>query len=135
MYVGNKAGPCPNCNGMGSIPDGVYDFVGETLTVVSLWTPGRIARVVAGLERARNAADPRAATEAVLAEEGDLLGLVKRLVIPSDAGHFWALIAAFLALLQLMAAWHENPSVTVNETTVVEQTFFNQQPQPFTKDP
>jgi hypothetical protein len=33
--VGNTAGPCPVCGGIGEIPDGVYDFVGDTIRVVA----------------------------------------------------------------------------------------------------
>jgi hypothetical protein len=29
-----KVGPCPNCGGMGSVPDGVYDLMDDALTVV-----------------------------------------------------------------------------------------------------
>lgn len=31
--VGNQVGPWPNCGGMGSIPDGVYDIQDNTLKV------------------------------------------------------------------------------------------------------
>ncbi len=39
--VGNKSGPCPNCGAMGSIPDGFYEFIGQTLRIVSDWSPER----------------------------------------------------------------------------------------------
>lgn len=32
---GNKSGPCPKCGGMGSIPDGVFNFVGNVVEILS----------------------------------------------------------------------------------------------------
>jgi hypothetical protein len=32
--TGSKVGPCPNCGGMGSIPDGVYGLQDDTLKVI-----------------------------------------------------------------------------------------------------
>lgn len=37
--VGNKSGPCPNCGGMGHIPDGVYNFIENTIEILS--APGK----------------------------------------------------------------------------------------------
>jgi hypothetical protein len=119
--VGNKSGPCPTCGGMGSIPDGLYDFVGETLSIASTWSPERIQRLIAALQGARNAANPREATEAALAEDDELLDVVRRLVIPRNPAEFWAFIAALLALLMLLNASLSDPGITVNEQTVIQQ--------------
>jgi hypothetical protein len=128
--VGSKSGPCPNCGGMGSIPDGLYEFVGETLNIVSSWTPERIQSLTAALETARNAPNPRAAAEAVIAENEDLLGIAKKLLIPRDAGQFWGFVAALLALLALLNACQTDPSITVNEQTVIETVISNPPPKP-----
>ncbi|KUP08074.1 hypothetical protein Q73_07570 [Bacillus coahuilensis m2-6] len=32
---GNKSGPCPNCGGMGQVPDGVFNFIGNTIEIIS----------------------------------------------------------------------------------------------------
>lgn len=32
---GNKSGPCPKCGGMGDIPDGVFDFIDNTIKIIS----------------------------------------------------------------------------------------------------
>lgn len=34
QITGMKVGPCPNCGGMGSVPDGVYGLIDDALTVV-----------------------------------------------------------------------------------------------------
>lgn len=33
--VGNKSGPCPRCGSMGHIPDGVFNFLGDTIEILS----------------------------------------------------------------------------------------------------
>src|SRR4030065_663226 len=34
-FTGNRAGPCPKCGGMGHIPDGVFNFIGNTIEILS----------------------------------------------------------------------------------------------------
>ncbi len=34
-FSGNKSGPCPRCGGMGHVPDGIFNFVGETIEIIS----------------------------------------------------------------------------------------------------
>lgn len=97
--IGNKSGPCPNCGGMGSIPDGVYDTLGDTLNIVSTWSPDRITRLIAELEQARNAPDPIAATQEALAQEEELWNIASRLLVPTNPAEFWAFIAALFTIL------------------------------------
>jgi crotonobetainyl-CoA:carnitine CoA-transferase CaiB-like acyl-CoA transferase len=97
--TGNKSGPCPNCRGWGSVPDGVYDTVGDALNIVSTWSQERIDRLSESLERARTASDPLAATQTALAQEQELSTLASRLLIPSNPAEFWAFVAALFAIL------------------------------------
>ncbi len=124
-FFGNKSGPCPNCGGMGSVPDGLYEFVGETLNIVSSWSPERIQRLAEALETARNGPNPRAAAEAVIAENEDLLGIANRLLVPRNAGEFWAFVAALLALFTLLSARQSDQTIIVNEKTIIEQITVN----------
>lgn len=32
---GNKAGPCPKCGGMGSIPDGTFNVLGNAIEIIT----------------------------------------------------------------------------------------------------
>jgi hypothetical protein len=100
--TGGKSGPCPNCGGMGSVPDGVYDTLGDTLNVVSTWSPARINRVIKSLEQAQRAPDPFAATQAALAREQELWALANRFLIPSNPAEFWAFVAAVFAILMYL---------------------------------
>jgi hypothetical protein len=97
--TGNKSGPCPNCGGMGSVPDGVYDTLGDTLNVVSTWSTERIIGLIEGLEQAQNAPDPLAATQDLLAQEDELWNIANRLLVPTNPAEFWAFIAALFAIL------------------------------------
>jgi hypothetical protein len=119
-HLADVASVCPVCGGTASVPDGFYEFIGGTLTIVSTWSPERIARVAEDLEVARRSRD-RQAAEAVVRENEDLLDIAKRLLIPRTAGQFWAFIAALLAALQLLQASETNPNITVNERTIVQQ--------------
>jgi len=135
MMIGNKSGPCPNCGGTGSIPDGLYEFVDETLNIVSTWPQERIERLLVELQGAKSQPDPRAAAEAVIASDEDLVDVAKRLLIPRDAGQFWAFVGALLAALALVTANRaESTIVNVNVQTVVER-IIGTQPAPTTHRP
>lgn len=99
---GNKSGPCPKCGGMGSVPDGVYDTLGDTMNIVSTWSSDRIIRLVEGLEQARSAPDPLAATESVLAKEPEVWDIASRLLVPTNPAEFWAFVAALFAILMFL---------------------------------
>lgn len=34
-FTGNRAGPCPSCGGIGHVPDGVFNFIGNTIEILS----------------------------------------------------------------------------------------------------
>jgi hypothetical protein len=107
-FFGNAAGNCPIDGGPGFIPDGLYEAVGETLRLVSAWSPQRREALVAALEVARNAPDARTATVKAIQKAG-LPQIANRLLIPRNAGEFWALVAAIctvIALIQSMTDEH-----------------------------
>lgn len=106
----SEAGPCPNCGGIGSVPDGVYDFLGETLTIASTWPADRLQRFATALEEAGREGDREAAEAAIAAEGHDLLEVAKRLAIPRDAGQFWAFVVMLIALLTLIRSCGGDPS-------------------------
>jgi len=87
---------------MGSVPDGVYDTLGDTMNIVSTWSSDRIIRLVEGLEQARSAPDPLAATESVLAKEPEVWDIASRLLVPTNPAEFWAFVAALFAILMFL---------------------------------
>jgi len=121
LFVGNKAGPCPNCGADGTIPDGFYDFIGETLRVISDWEPERQRRLARDLARARQAPDPRGATVAALQSEPSFQAIAQRLLVPRNAGEFWTLVAAIAAVLALVLQFGEVETSTVVDHVIREQ--------------
>jgi hypothetical protein len=99
QMTGNKSGPCPNCGGMGSVPDGVYNTLDDTLNIVSTWSPERIAHLIASLEQAQTAPDQLTATQSALAEEPEIWEIATRLLVPHNPAEFWAFVAALFAIL------------------------------------
>ena len=54
--IGNKAGPCPNCGSMGTIPDGLYDTTRLTIRILatsasSVESLRRLQAILQGLNR------------------------------------------------------------------------------------
>jgi hypothetical protein len=103
---------------MGSIPDGFYEFIGQTLRIVSDWSPERQREFAANLKTARRAPDPRRATAAALEREPGLRDIAQRLLVPRNAGEFWALAAALLALLTLLNQYGQTDEQTVIERVI-----------------
>jgi hypothetical protein len=101
--TGNKSGPCPDCGGVGSVPDGIYHFRDETLHIVSTWPEERRKDLADKLAAAQQAQD-RQAVEHALAQESDFRDLLLQLLVPTNAGEFWALVAAIIAALVFLHA-------------------------------
>ncbi len=58
---GNKSGPCPHCSGIGSIPDGVFNFVNNTIEIISapqhtIDELGKLSRIIAEAIRNKESA-------------------------------------------------------------------------------
>ena len=80
VMTGNKSGPCPACDGMGSVPDGTYHFHNETLRIVSTWSPSRRDALAQALTAAQQTGD-REAVENTLKDAPDLWDALAQLLI------------------------------------------------------
>jgi hypothetical protein len=109
-----RVSPCPSCGSTGSIPDGFYEFTNSALGVIGTWSPVKRENIALALGNAQAQGD-RAAVQRVLEQESDLWNAIGRLLIPRDAGQFWAFIAALLAAFALLSG-------SAGETTITEQT-------------
>jgi hypothetical protein len=103
--AGNTAGPCPACAGMGEIPDGVYDFVGDTIRVVA--TSGysrtqleRLADLIAQARVAR--ASPIEVVEQLEREAPELSEVAKRLLVPRTPADLVAWLTLILMAIQML---------------------------------
>jgi hypothetical protein len=104
---------------MGSIPDGVYEFAGETLRIISAWDRAHLDRFADALGQASRQPDRRRATEAALAAEPEFRSLA-RLLIPRDAGQFYGFVAVLVAALALMQSCRSDPTIQINPTIIVD---------------
>jgi hypothetical protein len=106
--TGNKVGPCPNCGGMGSIPDGVYDIQNNTLKVIqasgtSTETLQSLIRLLESLRRGE--ASSSQVIDRVEQEAPALAPTVRSALGKSDPAKWIALLIAIFSLyLQTTAA-------------------------------
>lgn len=121
--VGNKAGPCPKCHGMGHIPDGIYAH-----TSASLFDPRELESIKVALEQLRLHAAAGATPQQLQNEIAEtypfLAGLARYL--PKNAAELAAYLAIFIALLthySQSSIEEETPTVHVeiNITQALEQ--------------
>jgi hypothetical protein len=112
--VGNKVGPCPNCGGMGSIPDGVYDIQDDTLKVIeaSGTSPDTLQSLIDLLEAlGRGEASNSQVINRVEQEAPALAPTVRKALEKSDPSKWITLLIAIITVyLQATAA--QPPSAT-----------------------
>lgn len=97
---GNKSGPCPVCGGTGSVPDGVFKFVGGTMEILTapqrtIDQLKRLAQIL-GSARQRNATAEEVKEE-IRREVPELSKLADWL--PANRTELYAVIAIIVTLL------------------------------------
>lgn len=110
--VGNKVGPCPNCGGMGSIPDGVYDIQDNTLKVIkaSGTSPETLQSLIGLLESlGRGEASSSQVINRVEQEAPALAPTVRKALEKSDPSKWITLLIAIITLY-LQATASQPPS-------------------------
>jgi hypothetical protein len=117
---GVKIDTCPNCGAMAGPPDGFYEVVGDTLRIVTDWSPEERERFAAQLTQAQSAADRDAAADALNNAPG--LAAVAARIVPRDPGQFWAFIACVLMLLGMFGVGASEPSASGPSVTVFSKT-------------
>ena len=125
-FVGNRAGPCPVCGSMGHIPDGVFNFVGSTIEILSApkRTVDELTRLARILREAREKRQsPEEVAQTIRKELPELSGLADLLPkTRADLYAFLALIVAVIALLsQGIGGNGKSTNITVNQT--INQVF------------
>ena len=119
-FVGNRAGPCPVCGGMGHIPDGVFNFVGNTIEILA--APQRTVEELSRLSRIlREAREKKQTPEDVAQTIRKELPELSRLAdfLPQTRAEFYAfltLIVTVIALLSQGGGGGKTTNITVNQT-------------------
>ena len=114
------AGPCPRCGGLGHIPDGVYNFIGNTIQLLSgsnrsINELNRLADLLRTLQEKKATYEE---TKQVISKELPELSSVADLLPKTrqDFYQFIALILSIITLLVMLATSGENkPKVNVNQ--------------------
>jgi hypothetical protein len=132
---GNRSGPCPNCGGMGHVPDGVFNFIGSTIEILS--APQRTIEELTRLAQIlRDAKTNQQSTEQVSAQiKQELPGLSSLAeLLPKNRGELYGFLAVVLAAIQLLTQSPQPAqNITINVSQVFEQTLESAQtakPQP-----
>lgn len=104
----SKVGPCPNCGGMGSIPDGVYDLQDDTVKVIqaSGTSPETLQSLIGLLESLkRGEASSSQIIDRVEQDAPALAPTVRNALSKSDPAQWVAMLIAVISLyLQTTAA-------------------------------
>jgi hypothetical protein len=101
--AGNRAGPCPRCGGMGHIPDGTYNFIGDTIELLS--GPARSRSELQRLtEILQSARARKASIEEVQGEIRSNLPELSSLadILPTTRSELYAFISIILSILTLI---------------------------------
>ena len=124
--VGIGAGPCPVCGGAGHIPDGVFNFVGNTIKILSApqRTIDELSRLAKILREAREKKEaPEAVAQTIRDELPGLAGLAD--LLPRTRTELYAFLALIVAVITLISqscgGGNTTPNVTVNQT--INQVF------------
>ncbi|MDM7948968.1 SEC-C metal-binding domain-containing protein [Hydrogenophaga sp.] len=135
---GNKAGPCPRCGGMGHVPDGVFNFIGNTIEILS--APERTVSELIGLakilqEARRKGEDKEEVTARIEKELPSLSTLAK--LLPTNKSELYGFLGVVIAAVSLYTQSPEKPpsQTIVNVTQIVQQVTNEQPPNPSQMQP
>lgn len=116
---GCTSGPCPACGGMGHIPNGLYNFIGNTIELLSgpSRTVSELERLAVVIKRARQQnASTEQVIEAIETEIPELSSL--RDLLPKSRRDLYAFIAVIIAVINLIQGQmkgNEPPKVEISQ--------------------
>lgn len=124
VFSGNRSGPCPQCGGMGHVPDGVFNFIGNTIEILSApeRTITELTRLAQILRDAKaNKESPEQVADHIRQELPTLSKLAD--LLPRNRSDLYGFLAVVLAAVQLVTQQPSAPqsSVTINISQVVQQ--------------
>jgi uncharacterized protein YecA (UPF0149 family) len=108
---------------MGHIPDGVFNFIGSTIEILS--APGRtiaeLKRLAEILKEAKAKAETRAEVASRIKKEVPTLSKLSEL-LPENRNELYGFVAVVLAAVQLFTQAPSNQTITtINVTQVIQQ--------------
>jgi len=116
-FAGNRSGPCPVCGGMGHVPDGVFNFVGNTIEILSApqRTLDELSRLAKILHEARETKqNPEQVAETIRKEVPGLSSLAD--FLPKTRAELYGFIALIVAVITLLTQGGQSGRNTTNVT-------------------
>lgn len=125
---GNRAGPCPKCGGMGHIPDGIFQIIGNTIEVLS--APQRTLQELKRFAEVINEAQKKEySSEEFIEKVKENIPEFSSItdLIPKNRAELYAFIALLLTIIQILMQSPEKPSQNItnniNIRQVIEQAY------------
>jgi hypothetical protein len=116
-FTNVSVGPCPKCGGMGHIPDGVYNVIGNVIEVVSAPAHSRtdLERIAEIFRQARERKESPEEVAAKVRRDVPSLSKIADL-LPHDRAEMYAFVQVVLAAIALYIALKSgSPNITVNQ--------------------
>ena len=123
-FSGNRSGPCPKCGGMGHVPDGVFNFIGNTIEILS--APERTVSELLGLSallrEARTKGENREQVVARIEKELPSLSILAKL-LPTNKNELYGFLSVVIAAVTFYTQPGDKPpaQTVVNVTQIVQQ--------------
>ena len=123
-FTGNRSGPCPKCGGMGHVPDGIFNFIGNTIEILSApeRTISELTRLAQILCEAKANSKTKDQVASQIEKELPAFSKLAKL-LPENRAELYGFFGVVLAAAQLFTQ-PSQPSqlpTTVNVTQVIQQ--------------
>lgn len=122
-FTGNQSGPCPNCGGMGHIPDGVFNFIGNTIEILSApeRTIAELTQLANILREAKAKSETREQVVSRIEKEVPSLSKLVKL-LPENRSELYGFLAVVLAAIPLFTQTPAaSSSTTINVTQIIQE--------------
>lgn len=125
-FEGNSSGPCPKCGGWGHVPDGVFNFISNTIEILSApeRTIAELTRLAQLLDELKEKAESREQVASRIEREAPFFVSIAKL-LPENKGELYNFLtfvsgAVTLALAAVSLAIQLNsPSTPTPNSTVI----------------
>lgn len=125
-FSGIPAGPCPACGGTGHVPDGVFNFVGNTIEILSapqrtVEQLSRLARILREAQEKRQ--NPDQIAETIRNEVPELTRLAD--LLPKTRTELYSFLALIVTVITLLMQVGQGDSKATNVTVTqtINQVF------------
>jgi len=118
-FYGCRVGPCPRCGGEGHIPDGVYNFVDNTIELLSgpNRTISELERLASILKEARERGASSEQINRRIQDEVSEFSSIRDL-LPKSRSELYAFIAIIIAIISLILGQpksNESSKIEINQ--------------------